>query len=276
MNNVYRVLLVVLVILTSCGPAVAPVSQDSAALHPSVGSTPSPTQVVAETYKPASTPVIGSPEEAPATALPQPHASSLPSVVPSPRQPRTLPTPAPTAEDTIETSPFVIHVQNPDEQPGFVMSCPLNVVCDQHFDYRAYTYEDDRVFLYLSFDPDVIATSTYDGLIKHYNYLNMEVRFPERATATSRFYYANRYPVERLTKPNADGVIVEFFTYEESRLRGRISGTATHITEFRTSNEPSCRVGDQGGMCFFDEPAELPFVITFDLTLQHASGTPGV
>jgi hypothetical protein len=195
--------------------------------------------------------------------------------MPAPRETRTIKTPTPTSAGKADADSIVIHIQNSDDQPGFVMDCPQNVVCDQHYDYRAYRYEDDRVFLYLSFDPNVIGTSTYEELVSYYNYLNMEVRFPERTTTASRFFYANRYPVARLTEPNADGVIVEFLAYEEHRLRGRISGTATRITEFRTSNQPGCRIDDQGGICFFDEPANIPFVITFDLTLVHPSGAPG-
>jgi SH3-like domain-containing protein len=166
--------------------------------------------------------------------------------------------------------PLIINATNSKNEPGFQISCPENVICDEHFDYRAYMYRDNRVMIYLSFDPDVIGKSSYQSFVDNFNYANIWIYFPERATDSSTFYYQNRFPIRRLGQPNQDGVIFEMISFKDNRLTGSFSGTITRITEQISSNDPNCYTGDVRGLCYREHAANIPFTINFDLTINNS------
>ena len=189
--------------------------------------------------------------------------------------PLSVPEPEPEPKPEIEVpegEPLVLSIRNDDGTDGFLVSCPSGVVCDEQFTYRAYTYDDDRVILRLSFDPQVVGNFTYDAFREHFTLLNLTIRWPERRTEKSIFHFAPRYPPRALDTPTVEGFVIELFGYDADtrRLSGKITGTIDRIDEFiEDRDDPDCITDDMVGLCSKSEPANISLVVTFDLTMDH-------
>ena len=139
------------------------------------------------------------------------------------------------------------------------IACPIGVVCDENFDYRAYRLDTDELYLSLSFDPSIVLDRDLESLQEAFNYANLRLRFPDRSDDENVRYYAqDRDPIRELT----------FTSFEDSRLRFSLSGEFDRVTE-ETSDDsnPDCSTGDILGLCYRDLDADISYDIEFDLEI---------
>ncbi|WP_189606128.1 hypothetical protein [Salinimicrobium marinum] len=148
------------------------------------------------------------------------------------------------------------------------IKCPVGAVCDENFIYRAYSFEDRDLRIYISFDPDVVDNYSLESLRENFNYINFSILFPEKATADSRFYYSNRNPVRELGTVSEEGVEFTMDSYENGVLKGVITGTINEITEAITSDDPDCMTGDIAGRCFESHEVNIPFSVVYSFCLE--------
>ena len=148
------------------------------------------------------------------------------------------------------------------------IKCPVGAVCDENFTYRAYSFEDRDLRVYLSFDPGVVDNYSLESFRENFNYLNFSILFPEKATADSRFYYSNRNPIRDLGTTSGEGLEFTMNSYENGLLKGVIAGTIHEITEAITSNDPNCMTGDIAGQCFRSHEVNIPFSVEYSFCIE--------
>jgi hypothetical protein len=133
-----------------------------------------------------------------------------------------------------------------------------------------YSFANDQAWVQFSFGKRPFdAKLPLREVRKQFKYANLEVRFPERKGTTSRAYCQLLSPIRTLDKPldsrRMKGVKLTITGCDGRRLRGTFTGTITQIT---TREEgPGLRTGDIAGVGHTSEKANVPFVVTFDLSV---------
>ncbi len=156
----------------------------------------------------------------------------------------------------------VIELRNAEGEPGLKR---LNQAT------HIFSYSNDQTWLQFSFDRVPFADEdVLKACRDSFKYCNVEVRFPERTTETSRVYTQLRGPLRTLGKAqsfqNMKDVKLTFTRFEDRRLRGTLSGTITRLTT-RTKG-PGLRTGDIAGVGHVDKDANIPFEVDFDLSID--------
>jgi len=136
---------------------------------------------------------------------------------------------------------------------------------------QIFSYDNDQAWLQFSFDRVPFGDdNVLDACRKSFRYCNVEVRFPDRATETSRVYTQLRGPLRALgtakSFQNMKDVKLTFSGFEQGRLNGTLTGTITRLTT-RTEG-PGLVTGDIAGVGHVDNDANIPFVVNFDLSVD--------
>lgn len=177
--------------------------------------------------------------------------------------------PESTGEKRFISEPVALTVgTNENNCERLKIKCPVGVVCDENYSYRAYSFEDDELLFYISFDSQIVDNYSLQSFRDHFGYLNFTIFFPEKATANSKFYYSNRAPVGELEEPSEEGVEFSIDSYENGVIKGIITGTINRITEVITSDAPECRTGDISGICAEYHEADIPFSIEYSFCIE--------
>jgi len=161
-----------------------------------------------------------------------------------------------------------------DAQGDLMISCPGGVVCDASFDYRAHHYEDEHIYLYLSFNPELVNDYSFDGLVEHFSYMNFNLKLPSLSSGDTEVYFHHREPLSELGVDNylthTDGMLLQFHSYIDGTLTASVSGTITTITH-RTegSSEPDCITDDILGLCYEEQAVYMPFSVDFALKVKE-------
>jgi len=162
-----------------------------------------------------------------------------------------------------------------ERSPGHLkIACPLGVICDENWDYRAHSYDDDNVNIYMSFGPELVNNYSLESLVESFNYFNLVIMFPDRSTEKTIVNFSSLDPLRELGSEvilmSTTGMQLDFFNFEDGRLRGEIKGIMTeltHITE--DANDPNCFTGDIRGICSTNEAVNIPFVLSFNLLVNQ-------
>lgn len=158
---------------------------------------------------------------------------------------------------------------NPEICEKLPISCPGGVICDENYLYRAYLFQNSRIYFYISFDPSIIGDFSLESIREKFNYLNFGIYFPERETTNSKFLYSHRGPIRQLNQTSDDNVEFTIDSYENGSIKGVIKGTIRKITESIQSNSPDCSTGDILGMCSKSEIANTPFEIKYNFCFTN-------
>ena len=134
-----------------------------------------------------------------------------------------------------------------------------------------YEYGDERAWIQLSFERRPFEDPDAMGAIREsFEYCNVEIRFPERATDGSRVYAQLRGPLRdldaRRSFQNMKDLELSFAGYEQGRLRGVLRGSITRLTTER--RDLRAISGDIAGVARHDEEVEIPFLVEFDLSVD--------
>lgn len=154
----------------------------------------------------------------------------------------------------------VNHLSDEKSQTGGLsISCPGGVVCDENFDYRAFEYRDERVWMYMSFDPGVVNNYNLESFRNNFNYVNFRIQFPEKSSSSVEAYYNTRDPLREII----------FTSYENGKLKGEVIVPIKDIT--LKNRDPQCTYMVDATLpdyCYEEEEVNLELRITFDLTVQ--------
>ncbi|SHG78409.1 hypothetical protein [Ferrimonas marina] len=155
-----------------------------------------------------------------------------------------------------------------------IISCPEGVSCDQSFDYRAQVFEDENIYIYLSFGPEIVDSYSLQTLSEHFNYLDFRLKLPDQSTEKTDVYFSHRQPVTELnvdTYPdNSDGMLLQFNDYSDHVLSGAISGIATQLTAYtEDATDPDCKTDDMMGICYENRETYMPFSVVFTIRVQE-------
>ena len=72
------------------------------------------------------------------------------------------------------------------------IACPMETICNENFNYRALSFEDDQFSLYLSFDSQIVGTNELGNLKENFNYATFIIKYPQLETSNSIFHSFNR------------------------------------------------------------------------------------
>ncbi len=151
-------------------------------------------------------------------------------------------------------------VANEPGQPGLRVDCPINAVCDENDYHHGYIYSDSRVMVRLSFKSEVIHDKSLEGLRKHFDYMNLEIQFPEKTGAgVTEVSWQNWQPIRE----------IHFDSFDNDRLKWNYSGLIDHLGQSRNDGDLSCRSDDIIGECGVPGKISIPFVLHFDLSLSE-------
>lgn len=165
--------------------------------------------------------------------------------------------------------PLLLEVgYDPENIEYLEISCPVGVICDENFTYRAYSFNNSELYFYISFNPGIIDNYSLESLRENFNYLDFRIYFPERNTANSEFYYSNRTPIWELNQPTDNNLEFTIDSYENGNMKGVIKGTITEITEFIQSDSPDCITDDMMGICYKYEEANIPFTVNYNFRIE--------
>ena len=138
---------------------------------------------------------------------------------------------------------------------------------ESHF--KAYTYNDAYIYLYVSFSPKIDSDKyTLQSLKDNFLFASMSLRFSEKNTGNSTFSFSLRDVIPKLDEYNRDGVKLTIDKYEDYILSGMFEGTISRITELIQSSDPNCYHGDILGQCYKYEKVNVPFLVTFNFKLE--------
>ncbi len=141
------------------------------------------------------------------------------------------------------------------EEGSFEISCPVGVVCDETSSHRAYTYEGDRAWVRLSFEPSIIGATDIEDYRAGFDGLSMRIDVPERSAGTS-------------WAPRGSTPDVVFHSFDDGRLRFTITGVIDQLTDtVERPDDPDCITDDIAGICSESTEADIPFEIAFDLSI---------
>ena len=146
------------------------------------------------------------------------------------------------------------------------IACPQGVVCDENFDYRAFTVVQDGLRLRLSFDAALANEISLDLLEEHFNVASLNYAPPELQSEAWSFGLGG--DVALRPEDNA----VEFTGWEDGRAQGEIrttlSGLRGRVVESDDAN-PECFMMDTAlpEECTVHSEVDVPLVVFFDLVL---------
>lgn len=147
-----------------------------------------------------------------------------------------------------------------------VIGCPIGVVCDENFDYRAFRFVDQGVRLRLSFDAVIAEEITLALLEEHFNVASLNYSPPELQTDRWSYHFGGDVALR------ADDAAVEFTAWEDGRAQGEIrttlSGLRGQLRDVEGAN-PECFMmgGSLPEECTIRIDVERPLVLSFDLAL---------
>ena len=157
--------------------------------------------------------------------------------------------------------PLEIHLET-----EAVVGCPVGVVCDENFDYRAFLVAEQGLRLRLSFDGVLATEITLELLEEHFNLVTLSYAPPE--IQTSQWYYH----VGRDVVLRAEDEAIQFTGWSDGRAQGEIqttlSGLYGRLLEGEGAN-PECFMMDTSlpEECTVQLDVEVPLVVTFDLAM---------
>jgi hypothetical protein len=141
------------------------------------------------------------------------------------------------------------------------ISCPLLVVCDENFDYRAYHYRNERVSVYLSFDPSVVSNRSLESYQSALDYIDLRIYFPDQGYDDGDREAKSVY-MEKLVRSDA---FAGFEGFVDDRLTWSMEGRMDELIEMRYSRDPDCSSDDMGGVCWEYSDVDIAYDIQFDL-----------
>jgi hypothetical protein len=146
-------------------------------------------------------------------------------------------------------------------------SCPIGVTCDQSFDYHAYDGKVDSLQIYFSFKPQWLNNKTLQGAIENFNYLYLSLYLPSRGTDSIAYFY--NLDAVWGASVNSSTIYCSITGYSNDTLSGVIKVKFPYLIKRIKSNDPNCRTGDIGGVCFeqLNEPGE--YIISYRIKLAE-------
>ncbi|QRN96802.1 hypothetical protein JRI60_48820 [Archangium violaceum] len=170
--------------------------------------------------------------------------------------------------DEQEGKERVIELRETDAARGLVIHCPLGVLCDEHYDYRHYSYDARGIYLSLSFEPVVVKDMTLESLRAHAQHVSYELKEVEGLEATG-WRIGARSVVHRVGQPDFQ---VRFTGLQDGRLKGEIRTTLVELVGRQTA-DATCENPPQDAPmpdhCYASARANIPLRIVFDLPIQE-------
>ena len=160
-------------------------------------------------------------------------------------------------------------------ESGLIIFCPFGVTCDENYHHRAFTYRDDRYYLYMSFEPNIVNNYSLNNFKKYYtgdNHIN--IQFPELGSRSTYVEYQPR-----------DNQEIVFTDYKEGRLKGEIRVPVEKVNVISKNRE--CHYADDPSppsYCRKTLPYNKLIRIKFDFTVpeevtsecESAGGVEGI
>lgn len=166
---------------------------------------------------------------------------------------------------------------------GLQIVCPIGILCDENFTYRAYKASGQRgdvgAYFYISFSPSIVnkfKSITLDEVKDHVNYTNLEIYLNQLVSLPG--WQIRHRP---LTQNKEDlGKKLMINNFEESgkifssgaRIQGKIMDTILHVYAISTS-EPRCENADHtpGDCQIHFRNITIPVTFTFDMYLPDGT-----
>lgn len=166
------------------------------------------------------------------------------------------------AENEGRTLHLSVHGSTPDA--GLRVSCPVAVLCDADFDYRAYRGSWDGFSMYMSFSPDVIGhLDDLEAVREAFAYVNFDLGFPGLESGSWRV--VESHAGFRIFRHGAPEVHIE------SVQGGRIQGTIVTTIDGLRAVDTSCAQmmdGPETPGCAASVSSAFNVEIDFDLALE--------
>ncbi|RUO24370.1 hypothetical protein CWE09_10885 [Aliidiomarina minuta] len=151
----------------------------------------------------------------------------------------------------------------------FEISCPVNVTCDADFNYRAHTFSDDNLSMYMSFSSELVGNYSYSNIVENFSYTYMRIEVPSLDSDNSEVYFQ---PLEVLRDLSFDADIhrtssfrLDLHDFEEGYLSGTWTGIITELTEETEDlSDDDCHADDIMGECYEVIPVTMPFTLRFN------------
>lgn len=161
-----------------------------------------------------------------------------------------------------------------DNVGQFEIACAPGEVCDSESVYRAHSFQDDNLAIYMSFAPELVGNYSYDNIVTSFNYADLRIAVPMLGSDKSEVYFQPRDVLRELSF-NADIAYTSSFrldlhSFEDGYLRGTWTGTITELTQ-RTQDpsDDECNTGDIVGECFESIAVTMPFTLLFNLQVAQ-------
>lgn len=157
-----------------------------------------------------------------------------------------------------------VEVFEPDPEEGLRVSCPVGVLCNRDFSYRAYSFRGDGLRLRFSFDASVVGDLRLASLRDNFEYANYSLAFESLST---RDWVVVDGTFDRVIR--ADSQRIEWLAFQDGRLQANIMGTIGKLRA-RSSSKDCRRVADGATpqVCDLTVEANIPFVIQLDVALE--------
>ena len=154
------------------------------------------------------------------------------------------------------------------------IACPAGEVCDETYDYRAHTYADGSLSLYLSFTPQLVGDYSYQSIVEHFNYADIRIPIPMLSTDNSEVYFQ---PLEVLRELSFNADIgrtssfrLDLHDFGDGYLSGTWKGVITELTEHTEDvSDETCYTDDIQGECYETIPVNMPFTLHFNLKVEQ-------
>lgn len=152
----------------------------------------------------------------------------------------------------------------------FEIGCPVNATCDANFNYRAHTFNDANLSMYMSFSPELVGNYSYNNIVENFTYTYMRIDVPSLNSGNSTVYFQN-LDVLRDLGFDADlyytaSFRLDLHDFEDGYLSGTWTGIITELTEYTEDlSDDDCYIDDMMGECYESIPVTMPFTLRFNL-----------
>lgn len=164
---------------------------------------------------------------------------------------------------------LTININNASKKCEYLKMHCIGESCSVDNDYISYIYQDDDVYFYFSYKPEILSTDySLESIQKNFKYFNLRVYFPTKKTTNSFFYYWNFNPIYSLNNFSSDGIKLRLTKFEDGKLHGKIEGNINKITEEIHKNSSGCVTDDVAGVCYESETTDIDFTINFSIVLD--------
>ena len=144
---------------------------------------------------------------------------------------------------------------------GFEKQCGRSIA-DAEDVYCAFTYNDGRMWLYLSFDADIKSNYNTEAFKTHFNYADVKIPVPGEAAPPAEAYFQNFNPIREIT----------IQSFENGRLKGFLEVVADPIT-IKTCEPPALAsdpISASSLGCYEYRQSSRMITIVFDLTVPDS------